>query len=75
MAVDAPAGIAALGAIDLKGASEITEGPGTFLMEKIKLDKGSELFIDNAAGPGRVAARARTPRTGRTFRPASASGL
>ena len=52
MQVKAPAGIPTLGKIALDdGRARLIAGPGTFLVEAIKLVKGSELVIDNTRGP------------------------
>jgi hypothetical protein len=49
--VGLPTNLASLGAIELKGTGQVILGPGSFYVEKIKLDDGARLFVDNSAGP------------------------
>jgi hypothetical protein len=51
MQVKQPPNLPSLGSIELKGSGRTIVGPGSFQVEKIKLDEGARLFVDNSAGP------------------------
>jgi hypothetical protein len=51
MSVALPANLPALGEIELKATGQTIVGPGSFYVEKMKLEDGARLFVDNSAGP------------------------